>query len=70
MPLTPEETQADQTASESGTRPAESSDSWWSRVMNSKYLKPVAALLVAAGAGYLVQRLRGRKKPSDDASDT
>jgi len=63
MPLTPEDTQT--AAEESGTGNAEGeSASRFGAVWNSKYLKPVAALLVAVGAGFLVQRLRGRKANS------
>ncbi|HSC19677.1 MAG TPA: hypothetical protein VLC74_12270 [Rhizomicrobium sp.] len=63
MPLTPEDTQT--AAEESGTGNAEGeSASRLGTVWNSKYLKPVAALLVALGAGFVVQMVRDRKRAS------
>ena len=63
MPLIPENTQTTAEESEAGNAGGDSA-SRFGTVWNSKYLKPVAALLVAVGAGFLVQRLRGRKTNS------
>jgi hypothetical protein len=61
MPLTPEDTRTENDPAESKTDAQKQSGSRSSGLPNSKYLKPLAALLVAAGAGFLVRRWRGGK---------
>lgn len=60
MPLTPEDTQTENSDGKSEDKSAAGVRA----VLNSRYLKPVAALLVALGAGFLVQRMRGWKNVS------
>jgi len=64
MPLTPEGTQTETKSANSEATAGDQSVSGVGAVLNSRYLKPAAALLVAVGAGFLVQRLRDRRDTS------
>lgn len=66
MPLTPEETQAEARSDENAanSNQPEEPTSRFSAVVNSKYLKPVGAVLLALGAGCLI-RLFSRRKNTE-----
>jgi len=62
MPLTPEDTLTQAGAEDAPeSKDTEQSNSRMSGWMNSRYLKPVGAVLLALGAGYLVRFFRNRE---------